>query len=72
MGQGITVDRVFERFQQVDASTFQRQGGTGLGLAIGKQIVEQHGGEICVESQLGISSTLLLHAIARIVTGRGS
>jgi len=58
-GRGIPpdlLDKVFEQFQQVDASDSRLQGGTGLGLAICRTIVEQHGGKIWVESQLGKGS----------------
>ena len=59
-GRGIPEDKrnsIFERFQQVDTSDSRKRGGTGLGLAISRNIVEQHGGKIWVESQLGIGST---------------
>jgi signal transduction histidine kinase len=59
-GRGIPVDKqeaIFERFQQVDASDSRRKGGTGLGLAITRSIVQQHGGRVWVESQLGKGST---------------
>ncbi|MGD1859522.1 MAG: ATP-binding protein [Leptolyngbyaceae cyanobacterium] len=58
-GQGIPADKlnsVFERFQQVDSSDSRKKGGTGLGLAICRKIVEQHGGQIWAESQLGVGS----------------
>ena len=59
-GRGIPADKletIFERFQQVDASDAREKGGTGLGLAICRTIVEQHGGRIWVESELGAGST---------------
>jgi PAS domain S-box-containing protein len=42
-------ERIFERFQQVQASDAKDKGGSGLGLAICKAIVELHGGKIGVE-----------------------
>lgn len=58
-GRGIPSDKlelIFRRFQQVDASDSRSKGGTGLGLAICQSIVEQHGGQIWVESILGSGS----------------
>ncbi len=51
------LDRIFERFYQVDQSLVRRFGGTGLGLALCKSIVEVHGGRITVESAVGEGST---------------
>jgi signal transduction histidine kinase len=62
-GRGIPADKleiIFERFQQVDASDCRQKGGTGLGLAICRSIVQQHGGQIWVESVFGEGSTFFL------------
>ncbi|HEY9851922.1 MAG TPA: PAS domain S-box protein [Leptolyngbyaceae cyanobacterium] len=59
-GRGIPVnslESIFERFHQVDASDSRDKGGTGLGLAICRSIVRQHGGEIWAESRMGEGST---------------
>jgi signal transduction histidine kinase/PleD family two-component response regulator len=42
-------ERIFDKFEQVNASATRRVGGTGLGLAISRAIVEGHGGKIWVE-----------------------
>jgi signal transduction histidine kinase len=58
-GRGIPEDkleRIFERFHQVDASDSRTMGGTGLGLAICRSIVNQHGGHIWATSTLGSGS----------------
>lgn len=49
-------DRVFDKFQQVDARDPREKKGTGLGLAICKGIIEQHRGAIGVESEMGVGS----------------
>ncbi|MBN1934450.1 MAG: GAF domain-containing protein [Anaerolineae bacterium] len=51
------LDKIWERFYQVDGTSKRRFGGTGLGLAIVKEIIEAHGGTVDVQSVFGEGST---------------
>ncbi|PSO47291.1 MAG: hypothetical protein BRC33_13170 [Cyanobacteria bacterium SW_9_44_58] len=50
------LDQVFEPFLQVDRALNRKYEGSGLGLSLVKRIVELHGGEVGVESELGVGS----------------
>ena len=69
--------RVFDRFQQGDASTTRTHGGLGLGLAIVKHLVERHGGQIVASSDgegrgstFTVTLPLLAHATLPDITPR--
>src|SRR5581483_8952578 len=59
-GVGIPADvipQLFHKFFRVDNTETRKIGGTGLGLALVKQIIEAHGGQVWVDSELGKGST---------------
>ena len=51
------LNKIWDRFYQIDSTSTRRFAGTGLGLAIVKRIVEAHRGEITVESTMGEGTT---------------
>ena len=62
-GPGIATEhlpRLTERFYRVDRSRSRESGGTGLGLAITKHVMQRHGGELRIESEVGKGSKFSL------------
>jgi two-component system phosphate regulon sensor histidine kinase PhoR len=70
-GPGIASEhlpRLTERFYRVDRSRSRESGGTGLGLAIVKHVMQRHGGELKIESELGKGSRFtLIFPASRVV-----
>jgi signal transduction histidine kinase/ActR/RegA family two-component response regulator len=73
-GTGISPDdleRLFQPFTQVDASSTRRFGGTGLGLTIARRMANIMGGDIAVTSTLGQGSTFTMSVEAEVVEWAG-
>jgi heavy metal sensor kinase len=62
-GPGIAAEqqpRVFDRFWRADKARSRADGGTGLGLSIVRQIAQSHGGDVQLQSKLGVGSTFTI------------
>lgn len=62
-GEGIDeqhLTRLTERFYRVDAGRSRDMGGTGLGLSIVKHVMDRHGGQIYIQSEIGVGTTVEL------------
>ncbi len=62
------VDHVFEEFSQADESTTRNFGGTGLGLAITKRFCQMMGGDVSLESEVGVGSCFTIRIPVRVQT----
>jgi len=66
-GPGIAIEeraRIFEAFHQADDSYAREYAGTGLGLAISRAIARAMGGDLAVESEVGVGTTFTLRVPA--------
>ncbi len=55
------LDRIFDRFYQIDSSSTRTKAGTGIGLALTKELVQLMNGQISVESTVGKGTSFQLH-----------
>ena len=74
-GVGIPGDqlgRIFDEFHRADSTATRRRRGTGLGLTISRRLARTLGGDVTVESKLGLGSTFTLVLPLDAADGRGS
>ena len=64
--------RAFERFYRADPSRSRHQGGSGLGLAIAHDVVVAHGGQIELDSRVGVGTTVRVFLPISGLSGAGS
>lgn len=72
-GAGIpkdNVEKVFNRFEQIDSSLVKKKEGCGIGLSLSKHLVEMHGGEIWVESEVGKGSRFIFTIPKQLVNSK--
>lgn len=72
-GTGIPKDKVgivFNRFEQVNHSLVKKRDGCGIGLSLAKHLVEMHGGEIWVESEVGKGSKFIFTIPKQLVNNK--
>lgn len=68
-GIGMTKEQlptIFQAFTQADNSSTRRYGGTGMGLALSRSFCQMMGGEILVESELGVGSAFTVYLPANV------
>lgn len=61
------IDKVFDRFKQVDSSLTRRKEGSGIGLSLVKSIVELHDGNVSLKSEVGKGSEFIIEIPARLI-----